>query len=597
MKNAITILFTVLSISAISQTLKTYSGGFSNGYSYPGKATYTYYLNENGAEIKHGKFVYTMSTTGFTQNFQGEFKNGRKEGTWIYKNNMTDHELPNGKYATGIITLESNYKNGVAHGTWKQVRSYKLRERTYLGTWLAFENLRTMSISMSFNQDKLVGKLSISDEFGDYYVEGQFDDNSICTGTWTYHDVGFGRNQNMIFVNGAVGNNIALLKEYSSLNTTELKERGITIDTICGLDKCVATWDGTTYSYFKKMLSNDYFLYMFIGGDDYYENMFKGGCNIEVNTINYASLSENSNYKQAEDFYGKNELLKAYEFYTKIDLKTVKPSERQKVSDKIAFIKPKIGELIEMYHSNSAFLKDYINLQYDSLEIDKAYFDSKIALRTIKDENGWTLVTDENGLQHRLYDNPDMIKYNFEKPWENRNWFFAKECFSKNSGVYSPILIAITEQYFNYTSLLEKEEANIRNSGYSFSYENINNSFFTYNKNTLLKNLTEGKRKYNQAKSIIDLQEKSNDKKTKIETLNNQNKKKTLFSKYQIVYYDFNVALRSFTEPQSLASILTQLNVFLDKVISLYNQDTKELEKQLKDVETADQIKSIILGK
>ena len=35
--------------------------------------------------------------------------------------------------------------------------------------------------------------------------------------------------------------------------------------------------------------------------------------------------------------------------------------------------------------------------------------------------------------------------------------------------------------------------------------------------------------------------------------------------------------------------------LFLDKVISLYSIETKDLEKQLKDAETTEQIKSIIL--
>jgi antitoxin component YwqK of YwqJK toxin-antitoxin module len=257
--------------------------------------------------------------------------------------------------------------------------------------------------------------------------------------------------------------------------------------------------------------------------------------------------------------------------------------------------KDKIAEIIKLFHSNSAFFLKYTNSQYDSLDLDKRYFNSKIALKTYGYDI--TYVTDKNGTPKALNKGSDYQgKFNFEKPWENDNWERVKSCFDRNKGVYNPIQIAITEQYFNYISLLEKEESSIKNTSYSFNYESINNSFYTYDKATFLNNLSAGKMKYNLAKSLVDLQTKSVDKQTQIESLNNQNKKKTLFSKYQIVYIDFNVALQSFTEPQSLASILTKLNIFLDKVISLYTQDTKELEKQLKDVETADQIKSIILG-
>jgi hypothetical protein len=40
---------------------------------------------------------------------------------------------------------------------------------------------------------------------------------------------------------------------------------------------------------------------------------------------------------------------------------------------------------------------------------------------------------------------------------------------------------------------------------------------------------------------------------------------------------------------------IRELNLFLDKVIDVYSQDTKELEKQLKNAATVESIKSIIL--
>lgn len=42
-------------------------------------------------------------------------------------------------------------------------------------------------------------------------------------------------------------------------------------------------------------------------------------------------------------------------------------------------------------------------------------------------------------------------------------------------------------------------------------------------------------------------------------------------------------------------TILIFINKISDKVIAYYSQDTKELEKKLKEVETAEQIKSILL--
>ena len=376
------------------------------------------------------------------------------------------------------------------------------------------------------------------------------------------------------------------------MNEKEREEAGMSLDTVCGGDLCAAT--NNIKEYFPKLFSVDYFLYEFIGGDLSFKEGFKGGCNLQVSTTNFTALSSNQDFIKAEDFYSKNDLLRAYELYGKIDVTKVKPSERKKVTDKIALLKPMIGDLLELYHSNSKFFQEYTKAQYDSLEQDKSYFANKIALKTTKDDYGWTLVNDENGMPRKLYDDAGWTKYNFEKPWENRTWDFTKTCFERNKGVYSPIQICVTEQFFKFNTILENEEKSIKKTGYNFYFENTNNSFYTYDKNTFLSNIALGKKGYNLAKSLIDLQSKCNEKKNQIEALNNQNKKKTLFSKYQVVYKDFNSSLQTNTDLQSLADSLSKLNSFLDKVIALYSENTKELEKQLKDAETAGQIKSLI---
>ena len=43
-------------------------------------------------------------------------------------------------------------------------------------------------------------------------------------------------------------------------------------------------------------------------------------------------------------------------------------------------------------------------------------------------------------------------------------------------------------------------------------------------------------------------------------------------------------------------NLLRSLNTFSDKIIELYSQDTKDIEKQLKDAHTPEQIKTIILS-
>lgn len=74
----------VFSLAIDSQTLQTYSGDF-----WKGKATYTYYENENEERIFHGKFSYTENpyrrvSNNTTLNMTGNFKHGMRDGLWTY---------------------------------------------------------------------------------------------------------------------------------------------------------------------------------------------------------------------------------------------------------------------------------------------------------------------------------------------------------------------------------------------------------------------------------------------------------------------------------------------------------------------------------
>ena len=607
-----------LSIKSYSQQLKSFNGDFENGMMQNGNAVYSYYEDPNTHEyLKQGAFHYSFNGKGdyigYDQSINGNFNKGLKDGAWTYSIAMVDFGT-NNLYFTGSVSLIANYKNGYANGNWKEVRSYKTRKKFYSNghyVWGQFEPLKTMVINMNFKEGKLIGAVNIDDEFSSFKATGNYDANSLCIGTWSINDRGFGKNRELIYKDNilyefiARGNNGEVLEGSSkyqidyddfikakAMNEKEREEAGIIIDTVCGGDLCAAT--NNIKDYFPKLFSVDYFLYKQIGGDLSFNEGFKGGCNLQVSTTNFTALSSNQDFKKAEEFYNKNDLLRAYEIYSKIDVTKVKPSERKNVTDKIALLKPMIGNLLELYHSNSKFFQEYTKAQYDSLEQDKYYFANKIALKTTKDNYGWTLFNDENSILRKLYDDAGGIKYNFEKPWENKTWDFTKTCFERNKGVYTPIQICVTEQFFKFNTILENEEYSIKQSVYNFYFENTNNSFYTYDKNTFLNNIALGKKEYNLAKSLIDLQSKCNDKKNQIEALNNQNKKKTLFSKFQVVYKDFNTSLQITTELQSLADNLSNLNDFLDKIIALYPQETKDLERQLKSAETADQVKSLI---
>ncbi len=617
MKQILTILAFSLTINfTFGQSLKTFNGQFDDGRLQSGNATYTYYEDPNTHKyVKQGAFSYTFigqgDYAGFNQKITGSFDKGLKTGTWNYSIIMTDFGNGN-PYATGTITLTSNYKNGYADGNWKEVRAYKNRKRYLVYgqyKWEPFEALKTMIISMNFKNGYLAGAVSINDEIDKFKATGSYDQNSLCIGTWVINNMAWGKNSELIYKDNTLyefiarGNNGEVLNgttkyqyDYDNLakvkamSPKEREEAGMALDTVCGNNLCAAT--NNIKEYFPRLFSIEYFLYKFIGGDLSFDEGFKGGCNLQVSSTNYSALSSNYDFGKATDFYKTNDLLKAYEHYSTINLKQVKPSERKMVTDKISLLEPMIGDILELYHSNGDFFYEYTKSQYDSLEQDKSNFANKIELKTTKDGNDWTLYTDESGVPRRLNDNTGWAKYNFEKPWENQNWEMTKACFENNKGVYSPIQMILTEEFFKYNERLKNVERSVKNSSYSFRFENTNNSFYTYDKNTFLNYLVTGKKEYNLAKSLIGL----HSQKVQIENLNKQNKKKILFSKYQLVYQDFNTLLQSNTVLLSLTDNLNKLKLFSDKVIALYSQETKDIEKQLKSAETGEQIKTLILA-
>lgn len=108
---------------SVGQTLKTYSGLYEGG-----RATYTYYEDENGERVKHGKFTYNKGNKGIgvgsgsmrgvnvsyttTVSASGNYKNGVKNGTWTYKNRTAS-----GSYTFANFSAVINYVDGSMEGT------------------------------------------------------------------------------------------------------------------------------------------------------------------------------------------------------------------------------------------------------------------------------------------------------------------------------------------------------------------------------------------------------------------------------------------------------------------------------------------------
>ena len=299
MKKIATVFMLTISIVALSQKLKTFSGAFADGKSQNGNAVYTYYEDPETHEyVKQGLFKYIFvcksGYKGYNQTISGSFDKGLKNGLWTYIITMIDFGDDN--YSTGTVTLVSNYKNGYANGNWKEVRSIKTRRRNYY-KWGLFGPLKTMNINMNFKNGSIVGNVNINDGFAKFKATGNYDNNSLCIATWLIDDLGWGKHKELIYKDNflyefiARDNNGKVLegttkyqKDYDNyvkakaMTDIERKYAGFTIKSNCGEDNCAAT--NNIKSYFIKLLENDVFLYDSIGGDMSFKDGFKGGCEL-----------------------------------------------------------------------------------------------------------------------------------------------------------------------------------------------------------------------------------------------------------------------------------------------------------------------------
>jgi hypothetical protein len=624
MRKIIPIIISLITLNAIGQTLKTFNGPFIDGKTQNGTAVYSYYEDPDTREyLKQGSFKYTFEGngdySGYKQTITGSFEKGLKHGTWTYTVTMNDFGNDN-PYYTGTVSLVANYKNGYADGNWKEIRSYKTRKKYYSYgqyQWDAFGPVKTLTINMNFKIGYLVGAVSINDEFANFKASGSYDNNGLAMGTWIINDIGWGKNTELIYKDNYLYEFVArnnqgevlqgsskYQKGYDNLikartmSQAEMEESGINIDTICG-GSCSAT--SNIQAYFNKLLINDYFLYDFIKGDLTYKEGIKGGCDIMVSQSDYIALSEIPTYKEAEELYGKNDLLRAFVQYSKIDTNKIKPSEMKILKKKLSSIN--IDSLVDVYTSNTKFFSKYFTSIEDSIKNDSKSMQLLNNLKILRDEHGWTTFVDKNGIIQPFHDKYNSMSQSIcACPWTAHNFKTAKECFDTNKDAYMKSILLYTEYFYKMEDVIKLEKENTNKNFYLNSsrdistalYNKLNNQFNTYDKKTLVNNIQLVKNEYNKAKILVEKEAKMIANNSQIVLLNKETKKKNLFNKYSLVLQDFQTKYNANQDLDESNKILNESIAFLDKIIALYSVDTKELEKQLKDAETVEQIKTII---
>ena len=174
MKKTVFLLFALLMVagSNMGQTLKTYSGLYEGG-----KATYTYYEDENGERVKHGKFTYDkgMEGTGVgvgaisgrmmsfttTHHASGNYKNNMKDGEWIYK-----RQTNSGGHIFGAFSAVINYAEGNMQG---------------------LLNSESVGYRFQMKNNRITGPVTktVKRKNENWSISGQFDDDGFPDGTWT----------------------------------------------------------------------------------------------------------------------------------------------------------------------------------------------------------------------------------------------------------------------------------------------------------------------------------------------------------------------------------------------------------------------------
>ena len=251
--------------------------------------------------------------------------------------------------------------------------------------------------------------------------------------------------------------------------------------------------------------------------------------------------------------------------------------------------KDRIFEIIEKFQINSKFISDFGKSEYNTFAKDFNTLKADFKTKSVK---AYSTATS-------TYNEQTPIGFNScscVEPWNEKNAENAIGCFEKNKEFYEPYQRAITETFFKYKAALEKEKENANKLDVIVKFENNEYKFTTYEKTTFLNNLKVAKDNFELSKSFKTNYLKAIESKTNITNLNGQNKKNTLFKKYLIVYTDLIAKINAYPGLVEATVLLKSLNAVSDKVVGLYSEETKDLEKKLKDAEASEQIQTIIVG-
>lgn len=253
MKKLLLCLILILSVSVIqSQDIKSFNGEFAGEIGL-GKASYSYFIDSGGNEIRHGnyKFVETHSSSdrgSYTATLTGTFRNGLKHGAWTYTRALNDAQSSGGIYVTSATNVKMNYNNGIPDGSWSYSQNGKYRERLYgLSGWRwgNYQSQKPVDIRLNWRNGTLVGSLTYHTPYVN--TVGQLNSDGKWIGKWVLdgHEYTVEDGIVMTGIKNADGRYedqelVNLRKQYISLSDKEKKEfslkHRLKVDTLRGIN-------------------------------------------------------------------------------------------------------------------------------------------------------------------------------------------------------------------------------------------------------------------------------------------------------------------------------------------------------------------------
>jgi hypothetical protein len=307
-------------------------------------------------------------------------------------------------------------------------------------------------------------------------------------------------------------------------------------------------------------MSTDWFLYKYIKGDltyNLYSNNYNipGGCNIVVQQMRFGKMSEDFDYRSAEENYDSDRFIEAamgyYNFKKKINSVSTPnysyyTSELKNLDRKILSTLDKADSLSKIYMTKAKFEEISTLLKND--------FNSEITKLTTAIEDTYAKYYQPFQYGLREYNK------NYNEFWRVNDYEWSKETQEYNRTEISTGDIN-TGKSTTYYSMTETDLID--------TATNIGNDILDTLKKALL------------------LTQNFESKVNQIEEFNISQPTKFIYQTYMDVLSDFQVSFSGVnmsvqTKLDKNMQKLTKINQSLDLIIALYSSDTKPMDKELK---------------